>query len=125
MRLAKKLAARKDASLLFSSRGYLYSAKRCLSLYTPGTAEDTFPYYREYTDWRAFKSMRVPLAVIIGSRDEGLDRPAKKLIEIFEKNAPNAKSFSGIVIKGANHSFRGKEKELSREIIKFIKRAVV
>ncbi|MBI2122134.1 MAG: alpha/beta fold hydrolase [Candidatus Sungbacteria bacterium] len=122
--LAKRLC-KKDPSAIFTSNGYLFSAGRNLSLFTPGRAEDTFPYYHPNAPWRALNSIRTSLAVIFGSRDEHLDRPAKKLIEVFHKNAPNAKSFSGIVIKGTNHSFRGKEKELAREIINWIKRAIV
>lgn len=124
LRLARRLNS-KDPSALFASKGYLFTARRALSLFTPGAAEDVFPYHNPKADWKELKSVRVPLAVIFGSRDECLDRPAGKLIEVFRTNAPLAKSFSGVIIKGADHGFKKKEKELADVIIRFVKRAVV
>ena len=117
--LVAKNAQKKDA--LLPEKYGIYSAERYISLYEAGHAEDVFPYHNPRASWKELKSIRIPVAVIIGSLDEYLDRPAKKLIKIFEKNAISAKSFSGIIIKGANHSFRGKEKELAHNIIKWIK----
>ena len=112
---------RKDPTTLFMSQGYLFTARRFLSLHTPGTAEDTFPYYDASAQWKAMESIRTPLVVIFGSRDECLDRPAQKLIETFRAHAPLAKSFSCSIIKNANHGFKGKEKQLSHSIIYWIK----
>lgn len=122
VKLAKKLY-HKNPSALFFSRGFLFSARRYLSLHAPGTAEDVFPYYNPRAQWKELKSVHTPIAVIIGSRDEYLSMPTKKFIEIFHANAKNAKSFSGIIIKGAGHSFRGKEKELAGKIMDWVKKA--
>lgn len=122
-RLAEKLNKRNPHSF-FTSKGFLFTPRRYLSLHRPGTAEDVFPYYNSKANWKELKSVRVPMNVIIGSRDEYLDRPAKKLIETFKQNAKLAKSFSGIIIKGASHGFYKKEKELAKEIINWIKRAM-
>jgi pimeloyl-ACP methyl ester carboxylesterase len=119
MRVTKRLY-KKDPSAFFWSRGFLYTARRSKSLHTPVGAEDVFPYYNPRAKWKALQSMRVPLAVVLGSRDEYMDRPAKDLIEIFRKNAPYAKRFDGIIIKGAGHNFTGKEKELARTMINWI-----
>lgn len=116
---------RKDPLSFFWSRGFLYTARRSMSLHTPGSAEDVFPYYNPRANWKELKSVRVPMTVIIGSRDEYLDRPAKKLVEIFQKNAKYTKSFSGIVIKGARHSFQKKERELARATINWVHKYVV
>ena len=93
---------------------------RFLSLHRAGKNEDTFPYDQTDARWAALEKIRRPLAVIIGGRDEYLDRPAQKLIDIFRANAPLSKSFSGVIIKDADHGFHGKEKELTREITRFI-----
>lgn len=119
VRVTKRLY-RKDPLSFFWSREFLFTARRARSLYTPGTDEDVFPYYNPRAKWRELKSIRVPLAVLLGSRDEYLDRPAKELIEIFRKNAVKTKSFTGVTIKGAGHSFAGKEKELARTIIDWV-----
>ena len=103
------------------TRSFIFTARRYLSLCTPGTAEDVFPYYNTGAKWKELKSIRQPIAIVIGSRDEYLDFPAKKFIEIFRQNAKKSKSFSGIIVKGANHGFRGKEKELSSALMRWIK----
>ena len=118
--LAKKLY-KKNPLELFTSRGYIFTARRALSLFTPGAAEDVFPYYNPKAAWRELKSIRAPLAVIFGSRDETLDRPAREIISIFRKHAASTKSFTSAIIKGAGHSFQKKERELSRAIISWIK----
>lgn len=120
LRLAQRLN-RRDPSALFASHGYLFTARRALSLFTPGAPEDVFPYYDPKARWKELRSIRVPTAVIFGSKDACLNRPAPKIIDLFRANAPLAKSFSGVIIKNADHGFKGKEKELSREIIRWIK----
>jgi pimeloyl-ACP methyl ester carboxylesterase len=98
-----------------------WSARRYLSLYRPGGAEDVFPYYRP-ARWAALGKVRVPLAVIIGGRDEYLDRSPSQLIAAFALNAPRAPSISGIVVPGARHGFRGHEAALAREIVGWVRR---
>lgn len=138
VRITKRLY-RKDPLSLFTSQGFLYTARRSMSLYTPGSAEDVFPYYNlprpkgrdggrrpsRKARWKELKSIRTPLAVIFGSRDEYLDRPAKDLIEIFRMNAPRTKQFSGVILKGAGHSFTKKEKELAKTIVRWVKRTII
>ena len=143
--IAKKLFRKNPESLMPQSYG-VFSAARFLSMFRPGGAEDVFPYLNPRAQWKELKSIRVPVAVVFGSRDEyldpirskprrrvgaagalarrtsnGVDRPAQKIIDIFHANAPLAKSFSGVIIKNAGHGFKGKEKELSRAIIRWIK----
>ena len=122
--LAKKLSRKNPASLMPLSYG-IFSAARFLSMFLPATNEDAFPYLTPRANWQALRSIRQPLAVIIGERDEYLDRPAQKLIEIFRQNALSTKSFTGAIIKDADHGFKGKEKQLADTIIRWIKRGVV
>lgn len=119
--LAEKLRRKDPDSLMPQSYG-IFSAARFLSMFRAGEAEDVFPYLNPSAGWKELESIKRPLAVVFGSRDEYLDRPAQKLINVFLSHAPLAKSFSGVVIKGARHNFRGKEKELSRAIIQWIAR---
>lgn len=97
------------------------TAARFLSLYKAGSPEDTFPYHNPNASWKELKSVKIPVLVGLGRRDEYLDRPAKKLLDIFAEKAVLAHRFSGVIIKGADHGFRKKEKEIAREIMKFIK----
>lgn len=123
---ACKIAAmlRKKSHALMPIEYGLYSAKRFWSLCNAGEKEDTFPYYDEKRKWNALESVHVPIAVVIGSRDEYLDQTPKNYLAAFKQHAPLTKNFSGIMIKGTNHSFRKKEKELAREMIKWTKKEV-
>ncbi len=124
-RLAKSITAarkilKKDPQALMPREFGFYSAKRYLSLFEAGHAEDTFPYRHPTAQWRAVSSIRQPLAVIIGSKDKHLDRRATDLIEIFRQKASSARSFSGVIIKSGNHGFFNREKELAETMIKLI-----
>lgn len=113
--------AKKNPEHLMPQEYSIFTAQRFLSMFRPGTNEDTFPYLNPRADWKELKSIRVQVAVIFGSRDECLDRPAQKIIDSFRANAPLAKSFTGAIIKGADHGFKGKEEELTQTIMQWIK----
>jgi len=109
--------ARRDTQAMVPRAWGLWSARRFISLYRPGEAEDVFPYYRPDAAWTALRRVRVALAVIVGGRDEYLDRRPEALTAAFERNATRAKSFRGIVVPRALHGFRGHERALAREIV--------
>src|SRR5262249_5080399 len=90
--LAERLARRDPRALVPHAWGF-WSARRYISLYRPGEEEDVFQYYRPGARWTALRSVRVPIAAIIGSRDEFLDRPAEALVDAFRQNAVRARSF--------------------------------
>ena len=84
---AERIASGDPQALVPRAWGF-WSARRYLSLYRPGEAEDVFPYYRPNARWAALRGVRAPVAVIVGSRDEYLDRRPAELIAAFERNAP-------------------------------------
>ncbi len=96
----------------------LWSARRYLSLYTPGSAEDIFPYYNPRGNWRAVERIRVPTLVVLGDHDQYLDRDVGEAMEAFQQHVRN---FRGIIIAGADHSFNKREKELARAVLSFLK----
>jgi len=138
--LATKLAKKDPRALMPLSYG-IFSAQRFLSMFCQGATENIFPYLDPAAEWKALKSIRVPLCVIFGERDEYLDpvrspsrrrrddrrlrrltsNGAQKLIDIFRANARWTKSFSSAIIKSANHGFEKKEKQLADAIIRWIK----
>jgi len=117
--VAERIARRDPNALVPRAFGF-WSAQRYLSLYRPGGTEDVFPYYRPAARWSALRRVRLPLAAIIGSRDEYLDRPASVLIEAFARNATSARSFTGMVIPRARHGFQGREPDLARAMVRWI-----
>jgi len=64
--------------------------------------------------------VRLPLAVVLGSRDEYLDRRPSEVVDAFERNAIRARSFTGIVVPGADHGFAGYEATLARSIVRWV-----
>lgn len=118
--IAKKLKKQKSRDMMPIRFG-IYTPSRFLSVLGYGSPEDVFPYYNPKAGWKELKSVKIPLAVILGSRDEYLDRPAKKLLNIFADKTVATTDFSGIIIKGASHGFQKKEKELTNTLLSFIK----
>jgi pimeloyl-ACP methyl ester carboxylesterase len=114
--VAARIARRDPHALVPRAFGF-WSARRYISLYRPAEAEDVFPYYRPDARWVALRRVRTPLAVILGSRDEYLDRRPVEIMEAFARNATRARSFTGIVIPGAGHGFQRHEDLLARSIV--------
>jgi pimeloyl-ACP methyl ester carboxylesterase len=117
--VAERIARLDPAALVPRELGF-WSAGRYLSLYRPGGAEDVFPYYRPGARWSALARVRLPIAVIIGGRDEYLDRRPSELIEAFARHATGARSFTGVIVPGALHGFQKHEAELARAILRWI-----
>jgi acetyl esterase/lipase len=118
--VAERLARRDPEALVPREFGF-WTARRYLSLYRPGGAEDVFPYYRPGARWTALRSVRLPVAAVVGAQDEYLDRPARELIEAFAANAVRARSFTGIVVPRANHGFQRREADLARALLGWIR----
>ena len=116
---AVRLARRDPRALVPRAWGF-WSARRYVSLFRPGEDEDVFQYYRPNGRWTALRSVRVPLAAIVGARDEYLDRRPEALIEAFRKNATRARSFSGEIVAGAGHSFVGHERALAEALVRWV-----
>jgi pimeloyl-ACP methyl ester carboxylesterase len=117
--VAERIARRDPEALVPRAFGF-WSARRYISLYRPGEAEDVFPYYRPNARWAALRQIRLPIAAIVGSLDEYLDRRPAELMEAFERNATRARSFTGVVIPGALHGFQKHEDVLARAIVRWV-----
>ncbi|MBI4085601.1 MAG: DUF1749 domain-containing protein [Candidatus Liptonbacteria bacterium] len=126
LELAEKLVKRGKSDEILPLKmigGKFYTASRFLSIAHEGMNEDTFPYYDPKRKFRWSKKVRLPVLVMIGSKEQHADRPVSEIMERFRKEM-SPKYFSGKIVKGANHSFRKKEKELGKEIAKWISAAL-
>lgn len=117
---ARRLGARDPKALVPEEWGF-WGARRYVSLYRPGGAEDVFPYHGAGGRWTALRAVRVPVAVIVGARDEFLDRPAEVLIDVFEQNARATAAFTGRIVPGALHGFQGREEALATTLVDWIR----
>jgi pimeloyl-ACP methyl ester carboxylesterase len=118
---AAERIARRDSQAVVPRAWGFWSARRYISLYRPGESEDVFPYYRARARWTALRSVRLPVAAIVGSRDEYLDRPPQQVVEAFRRHAAQARSFTGIIVPGARHGFQNREPELAALIVRWIR----
>lgn len=98
--------------------GELLSAQRFLSLYTPNSKEEIFTY-ASGKKAKTLRSVTVPTLAVFGEKDEYLDRPVLELVEWFEENI-HAKKKQVEWIEGANHSFKGKEKQMGNVIVSWL-----
>lgn len=96
-----------------------WAAERFLSITKEGGREDAFPYYNPRRKFYWTKNLRVPVLVLIGGKEQYADRPITEIMEAFKKQV-SAKLFTGKIVGGANHGFRGKEKELAQTIAGWI-----
>jgi alpha-beta hydrolase superfamily lysophospholipase len=114
LRLVSRALAlyKKDPTTLIQVEGFVLTAERCLSLYEPGHAEDTFPTYRS-GGWKELHTVTCPLLVVVGERDRHLDRRAEEHLGFFERHAKRCSDRTTVSIAGADHSFHGKEQALT------------
>lgn len=91
-------------------------AQRFISLNTPASLENQlFPYFEEKNRAKYLKSVRIPLLVMLGQKDEYRDRPISGIARWFEKKGRNRK-FTVRIIKNSSHGFEPHEKDVAKEI---------
>lgn len=98
---------------------FVCDAQRFLSLYTPDSIEEIFPYAQPERDPKILRSVRVPTLVLLAGSDEHADQPAEKIGEWFEKNLRMKHKI--VIVPRVKHSFRGGENAVASVIREFIK----
>ena len=96
----------------------ILDAQRFLSLYTPDSIEEIFPYAQRKKNPRVLKSVRRPILVLWAEKDEFSDRPAEKAVAWFEKHLQKGKT---VIIPRTGHLFRGAEKQVAGTIRRWMK----
>lgn len=111
----------KDQELLpYNLYPYVNTAQRFVSLATYESVEQMFSTKEFQGPLRLFSKIKVPTLIVFGDQDEFVDVPLDEFLSIFAHNTKN-RAFSGTIIKGADHSFSGKEEELARALVSWIK----
>ena len=70
---------------------------------------------------REFSRIRTPVLAIFGTEEEWMTMPAKSYMRLLERDS-GSRFFGSIMIKGANHTFKGKQKELVNAITGWLRR---
>lgn len=89
-------------------------AQRFLSLYTPDTLEDIFPYAYPHKNPRLLRSIKLPILVLWAEADEHADRSAKDVAAWFDGHilAPHRVE----IVPQADHGFHGVEGRVTHMI---------
>ena len=94
-----------------------YTAKRFLSYADLKNVEARLFNY--YSDLKEFSRIKCPIFVSFGEKEEYAMKPVKEYIEKL-KGKTSATKFGWEIVKGANHNFDGKHKELVSAIFKWL-----
>lgn len=94
-------------------------AQRILSLCTPESTEEIFPYSLPKKKPVTLQRVRAPLLVLWAGKDEFADQSAEKIARWF-KGHIRAKKFFVKIIPNVNHGFKGGEKNAARAIRQWI-----
>jgi pimeloyl-ACP methyl ester carboxylesterase len=98
---------------------YPVTPNRVLSLMTPHSVEDVFDYDDSEHGLKIFGNVTKPLLIVLGEQDEYMDRPAFVIKAVYDKKS-RAKNYAAVIIKGADHGFKGKEKEFGETVIRWV-----
>lgn len=111
-KLAQKLVRSNKAHQLLPPNLWPHydDAQRFLSLYTPQSKENIFPY-DDSAKPTALNKIRTPLLVVLAEKDEYRDRPIKKIRGWFIN-----RGLTTVIIPDALHSLQGREKQVVSKI---------
>lgn len=110
----------KGDTLLFGYHFFPITPKRYISLFEPGSDEDTFDYGDKKPNMTSFSHIKLPLLVIFAGNDESADRPIVDIQKVFDAHSTSTK-YKSIIIPGALHKFHKKEKDVANVITNWIK----
>ena len=100
------------------SKGIPYSAQRLNSIIDLKRAEAQIFNYD--SDLKFVKKIRVPILAVFGSKEQhAIIKPQKMLNMIRAASKVPCKT---LLIKGGNHSFKGKEKQVVNVIVNWVKK---
>jgi len=110
----------KGDELLLGYHFFPITPKRYISLFEPGSAEDTFDYGDEKPKMTSFSKIKLPLLVILAGADEGADRPVGDIKKVFDAHI-TSKHYKSVIIPGALHKFHENEKDVADIINNWMK----
>lgn len=111
-RILYKRNRRADMPKRYVKRGY--SAGRFLSFSDLRFVEARLFNY-ESNKLKEFSAIRQPILALFGEKEEFALKPVREYMKILKRDTGSRK-FDYLIIKGADHGFDGKDKEVARKI---------
>ncbi|MFZ2025465.1 MAG: DUF1749 domain-containing protein [Microgenomates group bacterium] len=117
----KKMITEGKENELFTGYSFFpMTPKRYISLFEKGSKEDVFDYGDEKPEMKIFSQIKKPLFVILGEKDEHVDRSVADVIKVFDGKT-NSSKYKSLIMSGALHGFEGYEQDLAVTICSWIK----
>lgn len=121
---AKELVKKGKENELLSGIHWSFSRMSAKSFINFSFENDNLAIFNYYNPERGFKTLseiKVPILTILGTKDDGIVTDAYESTDMLKKHAKKSKEFNGVVFDGAQHDFKGFEKNIVKEVLKFIK----
>lgn len=116
-RAARKLVAEGKKHTMVP--GWWMDAQRFLSLHTPESTEEIFSYAQSEKRPKIYKSITVPVLVLLPEKDEYRDRPIRAIAAWFEKHT-RSRFFKINIIPKAEHNFLLYEAQVAQSMKEWI-----
>lgn len=110
----------KGDELLTGVHFFPTTPKRFLSSFSPNSLEDQFDYGDPRPRMKYFSKIKKPLLVLVGSKDEYLDRPVKKFMEVFD-TYQHSTNYESAIIPHATHGYTDQENQVAQIIVSWVK----
>lgn len=120
VRMEKLVAEGKGEELVTDVMFFPITPNRYISLHKAGTAEDTFDYGDAAPKLTYFKSIKQPLFVIFGEKDEYADRPVADILKVYDAHQ-QSKNYKSAIVPGGMHGLDGAEQKGVQLIADWIK----
>jgi pimeloyl-ACP methyl ester carboxylesterase len=105
-----------------------YSWQSIYDTLNPDGDYNTFPF-NDYLNklklsskplFRHYRKIQKPILVVYGDQDEYCYGRVSQIMQLLKEQAAKPEEFSFTIIKGANHGFTGKEKDLNSSIANWL-----
>lgn len=106
------------SSMLWES--YNISSETFLNFFQDNNSIDNLPLLRNPEKFEQLSKINVPIFAFMGENDDIAINTLEKDINQIKEKAINCPDFQTAILKGANHVYGNKEKELSQMIINWL-----
>lgn len=120
---AKKMREedRGDEIITEKGDGWKYlSANTLINLYDSDSSAAIFNYRSPELGFEEVKALKAPILAFVGSEDDGIVTDPEDSMELLEEKAENAPEVRTHVMEGAEHDFKGFEKQIIDEVEKMV-----
>ena len=97
------------------------SSQTYYNWFKEGSNLDNLPLIRGNNKWEQFKSINVPILTFSGSNDEDYYLH----LDLLKEKAINCPDFEYKIIDDTGHTYKGKEKEIGKLILDWIKKRFI